>query len=291
MEKINQVSIRLVKERPLLSEEQLTSPEKVAMVVGDYIRDMDREALCVINFNSKLQPLNFNLVSIGAIDTTIASPREILKSAILSNAANMMILHNHPSNILEPSKEDIRTTAKLVDICNLVGIPLLDHIIVGPDKGRYFSLRDKQLVDFRKSSTYSDKLEFLNFKKEKDIDIAYIILQKEGGYMSSDKRDITKLIRFNDREYQIVKENANACNMNFSAYVRYAISNIKMPNPDMRKHILKLINEVNHIGNNVNQIVRNNNSGLYMDSDKTRLMEYMRLLNLKVGAFMEKYGD
>ena len=47
MEKINQVSIRLVKERPLLSEEQLTSPEKVAMVVGDYIRDMDREALCV----------------------------------------------------------------------------------------------------------------------------------------------------------------------------------------------------------------------------------------------------
>ena len=122
-------------------------------------------------------------------------------------------------------------------------------------------------------------------------DIAYIILQKEGGYMSSDKRDITKLIRFNDREYQIVKENANACNMNFSAYVRYASSNIKMPNPDMRKHILKLINDVNHIGNNVNQIVRNNNSGLYMDSDKTRLMEYMRLLNLKVGAFMEKYGD
>ena len=105
--------------------------------------------------------------------------------------------------------------------------------------------------------------------------------------MSLDKRDITKLIRLNDREYQIVMENANACNMNFSAYVRYAISNIKMPNPDMRKHIL----EVNHIGNNVNQIVRNNNSGLYMDSDKTRLMEYMRLLNLKVGAFMEKYGD
>lgn len=57
MEKINQVSIRLVNERPLLSEEQLTSPEKVAMVVGDYIRDLDREALCVINFNSKLQPI------------------------------------------------------------------------------------------------------------------------------------------------------------------------------------------------------------------------------------------
>ncbi|MBS5621379.1 JAB domain-containing protein, partial [Eubacterium sp.] len=108
MEKVNQVSIRLVKERPLLSEEQLTSPEKVAMVVGDYIRNIDREVLCVINFNSKLQPINFNLASIGAINYAIASPREVLKSAILSNAANMMILHNHPSNILEPSKEDIK---------------------------------------------------------------------------------------------------------------------------------------------------------------------------------------
>lgn len=122
-------------------------------------------------------------------------------------------------------------------------------------------------------------------------DPAYIILQKEGGHMSSNKRDITKIIRLNGREYQMVMENANACNMNFSTYVRYAISNVKMPNPEMRKLILKLINEVNHIGNNINQIVRNNNSGLYLDSDKTRLMEYMRLLNFKVGALVKKYGD
>lgn len=122
-------------------------------------------------------------------------------------------------------------------------------------------------------------------------DSAYIILQKEGGHMSSNKRDITKIIRLNGREYQMVMENANACNMNFSTYVRYAISNVKMPNPEMRKLILKLINEVNHIGNNINQIVRNNNSGLYLDSDKTRLMEYMRLLNFKVGALVKKYGD
>ncbi len=168
MEKINQVSIRLVNERPLLSEEQLTSPEKVAMVVGDYVRDLDREALCVINFNTKLQPINFNLVSIGAVDTTIANPREILKSAILSNATNMMVLHNHPSNILEPSKEDVRTTSKLVEICNLVGIPLLDHIIVCP-QGRYFSLRNKKLVNFSKSKVYSDKLGIFKLKTDKDI--------------------------------------------------------------------------------------------------------------------------
>jgi len=59
----------------------------------------------------------------------------------------------------------------MIDICNLMDIPLLDHIIVGLEKGRYFSMRDKKLVDFRKSSAYSDKLEFLNFKTDKDIKI------------------------------------------------------------------------------------------------------------------------
>ena len=53
---------------------------------------------------------------------------------------------------------------------------------------------------------------------------------------------------------------------------------------------MKLINEVNFIGHNINQIVRNNNSGLYLESDKTRLMEYMRTLNMKLGEVMDKYG-
>ena len=53
---------------------------------------------------------------------------------------------------------------------------------------------------------------------------------------------------------------------------------------------MKLINEVNYIGHNINQIVRNNNSGLYLESDKIRLMEYMRTLNMKLGEVTDKYG-
>ena len=169
--KLNQVAIRLVKERPLLSEEALTTPEKVAMLVGDYIRDMDREVLCVINFNAKLQPINFNVVSIGTVDSSIAVPRDILKSAILSNAKNMMILHNHPTGFLQPSKDDVRTTARMIDVCEMIGIPLLDHIIVGPDKDNYFSLRDKKLVSFKSHNQYPAKLEYLQFKTDKDIRI------------------------------------------------------------------------------------------------------------------------
>ena len=77
----NQVSIRLVKDVPLITEEQLDTPEKASKVVGDFIRNMDREMLCVVNFNSKLQPINFNVVSIGTVNQSLAVPRDILKSA------------------------------------------------------------------------------------------------------------------------------------------------------------------------------------------------------------------
>lgn len=71
----NQVSIRLVKDVPLITEEQLDTPEKASKVVGDFIRNMDREMLCVVNFNSKLQPINFNVVSIGTVNQSLAVPR------------------------------------------------------------------------------------------------------------------------------------------------------------------------------------------------------------------------
>lgn len=108
--------------------------------------------------------------------------------------------------------------------------------------------------------------------------------------MPGGNKDIIKKIRFTDAEYSLILEQMESYNMNFSAYVRFAVSNVKTTNPELRSMILKLINEVNYIGHNINQIVRNNNSGLYKDSDKSRLMEYMRVLNLKVGALLEQYG-
>ena len=80
MEKtINKVSIRMVNDIPLVSEEILDTPQKAAQAVGKFIKDMDREAFCVINFNSKLQPINFSVVSIGTVNSTLAVPRDVLK--------------------------------------------------------------------------------------------------------------------------------------------------------------------------------------------------------------------
>ncbi len=65
---MNKVSIRLINDAPLVSNEQLDTPKKAAKIVGDFIRNMDREVLCVVNFNSKLQPINFNVVSVGTVN-------------------------------------------------------------------------------------------------------------------------------------------------------------------------------------------------------------------------------
>ncbi|MCR5836871.1 MAG: JAB domain-containing protein [Lachnospiraceae bacterium] len=162
---LKKVSIRLVNDVPLVTERQLNKPEIVAEVAGDYIKDMDREVLCVINFNAKLQPINFNIVSIGTVNQSLAVPSDILKSAILSNANFMMVLHNHPSGDLTPSKDDIMTTNRLIDAGNIIGIPLLDHIIIGHNKDQIFSFRQKKVVEFKKSNDYSEKLEYINFKK------------------------------------------------------------------------------------------------------------------------------
>lgn len=170
--KINKVSIRLISESPLVSEEFLTSPEKAAQVVGDYIREMDREVLCVINLNSKLQPINFNVVSIGTVNQTLAVPRDILKSAILSNATHMMIMHNHPSGELTPSKDDIKMTSRLINVCEMLGIPLVDHVIIGPTKDSYFSMKMQDTISFKGNVKYTDRLEYLNFKTSDETKVA-----------------------------------------------------------------------------------------------------------------------
>ena len=67
-----------------------------------------------------------------------------MKAAILSNASNMMLLHNHPSWNLEPSKEDTMLTDRMNRVCELMGIPLTDHIIVGGDNTRFFLLSKRK---------------------------------------------------------------------------------------------------------------------------------------------------
>ena len=94
--KLDVVSIRLVKDAPLYSGHSIKRPLDAVTLVGEQLCEMDREVLCVINLCSDGKPINCSFVSVGALDQTVAHPREILKTSILSNAAKIMLIHNHP---------------------------------------------------------------------------------------------------------------------------------------------------------------------------------------------------
>lgn len=144
--KLNVVSVRLVKEAPILSDIKISNPEAAVQVLGKYLCEMDREVLCVVNLKSDNTPINCTMASMGSLNQSIVSPREIFKASILSNAAHMLLIHNHPSGSLNPSKEDIEITDRLIKLTDLMEIPLLDHIIVGGDEAQYFSMREKGIM-------------------------------------------------------------------------------------------------------------------------------------------------
>ncbi|MGN0141515.1 MAG: JAB domain-containing protein [Roseburia sp.] len=144
---LEMVSVRLTKEQPLLSAHQIRTPEDALEIIGEFLREMDREMLCVINLKTDGTPINGHIATTGALDQTIAHPRELLKTAILSNAASMIMVHCHPSGNLEPSQADILLTERMVRVCELMGIPLRDHIIFGAGRQEYFSFMEHRMLD------------------------------------------------------------------------------------------------------------------------------------------------
>ena len=148
--KLEVVSVRLVRDAPLFSDRKITTPQDAVKVVGDFLCEMDREVLCVINLRTDGTPINCNIVSMGALNQTIAEPRELFKASILSNAAQMIIVHNHPSGSLEPSKPDTMLTDRMLKLTDLMGITLKDHVIVGGDNSQYSSFHEKGLLEHPK---------------------------------------------------------------------------------------------------------------------------------------------
>lgn len=102
------------------------------------------EVFILITLNIKDIVTGYFEVHRGTINTSLVHPREVFKRALLNNASNIMVAHNHPSGDPNPSKEDIQITERLKEAGNLLGINLLDHIIVGEDK--YISLKEKGVL-------------------------------------------------------------------------------------------------------------------------------------------------
>jgi DNA repair protein RadC len=84
-------------------------------------------------------------VSVGDLSSALVHPREVFKPAILSNAASVILAHNHPSGDPQPSPEDCAVTRRLQEAGQILGIEVLDHVIIG-DASRWASLREKGLM-------------------------------------------------------------------------------------------------------------------------------------------------
>ena len=146
--KLREVRIRLEEGRALFSDQPMSNPEAALDVMRRELSGYDREVLCVVNLNSRLQPINFHVVSVGDLSQSIAFIPNILKSGILSNAQSFMLLHNHPSGDVTPSQEDIMLTRRVLEAGKILGIGCVDHIIVGGGNGFYFSMREQGTLDF-----------------------------------------------------------------------------------------------------------------------------------------------
>lgn len=153
------VAVRLVKDFPIYSSVKISDPKSAIKAMGEVLKDLDREVLGIINLKADDTPINCHIASVGSLDASLAEPREMLKAAILSNAANMIMIHNHPSGDIMPSEPDIRITDRMAKVCSLIGIPLLDHVIVGGDNTRYFSFQEKGMVRYMSMLEYETDME------------------------------------------------------------------------------------------------------------------------------------
>lgn len=111
--------------------------------------------LCVINLDGTGKPLNVNVVSVGGTTSVLCEGGNVFKSALLSNAAYVIVLHNHPSGDVTPSMTDITLTRQLISGGKLLSIPVLDHVVIGAKRNgaiSYYSMNEHNDCEFQKIS-------------------------------------------------------------------------------------------------------------------------------------------
>lgn len=148
--RIPRYSIQLVKEKTINIEDysQVSTSGAAARVARVVMGEPDREHLFIVTLDSKNKVIGINEVSVGSLSTSIAHPREVMKMAVLQNAAAIIIVHNHPSGDPAPSRQDREMTLRIKKSSEILGIALLDHVVLGdPDLGYSdFSFADSGML-------------------------------------------------------------------------------------------------------------------------------------------------
>lgn len=136
------VTLQLVRERTLTAPiRTITSPQDAYVLVRAWLEPRDRECFLLVLLDTRSKVLGLHVVSIGSLNASLVHPRECFKPAILANASAVLLAHNHPSGEPEPSQEDLALTQRLKQVGDLLGIPVLDHLVIGD--GTFVSLKER----------------------------------------------------------------------------------------------------------------------------------------------------
>ena len=122
---LNVVNIRLVKEPSIISDEPVRCSDDASRLIRELLSGFDREVFAILNLASDGKPINMNVVSIGTLNASLVSPREVFKSSILSNAACFIAYHCHPSGNPKPSLEDFEATQRLREAGAILDIKII----------------------------------------------------------------------------------------------------------------------------------------------------------------------
>lgn len=140
---IAELSMRMAKAKnePLL---KFSTPKTVADYFMEQMRHEEKEKVILLCMDNKAQMISQTVLSIGTVNASLLSPREVFRYALKKQAVHIMVLHNHPSGDPTPSRQDMEITRRLSKTGELMDIPLLDHIIIGDNQ--YISFKESGLL-------------------------------------------------------------------------------------------------------------------------------------------------
>lgn len=116
---------------PASERPQVRGPEDAAALVLPLLEGRDREHCLLVSLDAKHRLVRLGTVSVGSVDHTFMAPREVFRDALLAGAAAVFLAHNHPSGDPTPSADDRLVTRRLAQAGATLGVPLLDHVVVG----------------------------------------------------------------------------------------------------------------------------------------------------------------
>lgn len=126
--------------QPVVVGRTLDRPSDAASALMTLLQDEPAEVFAILCLTTKHRMIAYHEVSRGTIDSALVHPREVFTAALLAHSASIVAVHNHPSGDPTPSPDDLDVTRRLAAAGEVLGIPLLDHIIIGD--GRYYSFKE-----------------------------------------------------------------------------------------------------------------------------------------------------